>query len=133
MRTKKDMVEEIAKDTFLSRNVVEDVINRYTDILIDEIVNEGNVKIPRLFSVTSRVWKSNLQAQGKPRRRLTVRMNRRLRELFKRFGPDSNLFGYLNKDNWRLLQESKVSDLPKEENNQKIYNPILDDDDDEEY
>mgnify|MGYP001096088117 CR=1 FL=1 len=105
-RLNKDkMVKQIAKDLFLREELVQEVLDKFVDIAIEEIVNEGDFQIHRLFSIVSREYKGYENSKGRipATRRLSIRLSSGVHKLY-RFSlkPDNDYEKYdINRNNWR--------------------------------
>ena len=124
------LVRSIAKDLSLRNDVVEDVLNRLTDIAIEDIVNNGEFSIKNFFSINSSKWKS-YKLNGKEIKshfRLKVRISRKLKELYHNFGKNSENYGLLNRNNWKDL--ANIDDDNDDIEDTEIINPMLFDDED---
>lgn len=134
--SKDEIITKLSKDLMIRRDVVEDVINKYTDVIVEEIVNKGEFHITNVLSISSSSWKG-YQLDGKeipPHYRLTVRLSKKIKSLFKAFGPYSNDHGVLTRDNWSKLITKEVVDKYEDYRKNKYSisseNPFLNDDED---
>ena len=126
--TEKDrLVKEIAKDLYLREDVVREVLDRFQDVAIAKIVNNGEFKYSRFFSITSKDFKSYETTHGivPPHKRLSIKLSEGVRKLFKM--KNENIV--VNKDNWKELLSTSEAKQPRKVNEQhQDWNPLLDED-----
>ena len=91
MNTNRDMIKGISERTGIPREIVKDVMEGFTSYVKDEIVKNGEVYVPHVFTAVSH--------EGKPRQvlnprtmtwsdypasyRLTLRLNAGLKKAYK--------------------------------------------------
>lgn len=131
------LVKQIARDLYLREDVVADVLDRFVDVAIEEIVNTGEFKLTRFLSVSSVDYKGYESGKGyvEPHQRLKIRLSHGISRLFqlrqKRFGGSTEA---ITRDNWRevLAEESPVAPATKPQekltSSEDFFNPLLDDD-----
>lgn len=57
------MIAEVARNTYLSNDVVKDVVNEYLKVLRREIVENGRMTIKGIFSIRSSVKKAHVRRE----------------------------------------------------------------------
>lgn len=148
--TRKEFIEKVSIHTDFRGDIVEMILDGITDVIIEEIVNNGKFSLKQLFFVTSAEWRAYKITEGAeiPKTvRLRVALSETIRELWKIrhsvFGGDKDK---ITKDNWREVFAShrkiypsrmKAGDKGAEEHHSvpsnndlpETYNPFLDDDD----
>lgn len=134
---REQLVKRIAKDLYLREDVVADVLDRFVDIAVEEIVNRGEFKLTRLFSVSSVAYKGYESGKGyvAPHERLKVRLSHGVSRLFqlrqKAYGGSTEV---IDRDNWReILAEEAPVRAPKTAAESAAptaddFNPLLDED-----
>lgn len=134
-----ELIKQIAKDLYLRRDVVEDVLESFTNLMVEEIVNQGEFRIKNILTVDSAEWGSySLDGKTIPAHsRLKVRLSSKLKKLFKKYGPGSVEHGTLTRNNWTELDttvetknnEKKISPSNVAgESDHELVNPFIDDD-----
>lgn len=114
-------IKEVAHDTNLKPEVVRVVLDRATDIIIEQMVNDRNFRLASVFTskaieVTNKTIPGSRgkTAGGKvaATKRLNLKVSTTLKTLFKlqqEFFPDKPFI--INRDNWRsALSWSKTQD-----------------------
>lgn|SRR5699024_711427 len=134
---RREVISEISKEADVRIDVVEDVLEAFGNIAIEEIANKGSFSIKSVLSVTSSEW--GAYTAGKDykvpkHRRLLVRISRPLRELHKRKVANPDL--EITRNNWRevlgdWLKPNQKTETQQKQTDPNDYNPFLDDDDDE--
>ena len=128
------LVRRIAKDLFLREDVVEEVLDRFMDLAVEEIVTEGEFKLHRLFSVGSVAYKAYEAGKGTvpAHRRLRIRLSEGVQYLFKARQANPNLV--VTADNWRQLltdrstpEKAEAEPLDSSQAGD-LYNPLIDED-----
>lgn len=154
---KHKFIQKISQHSNIRQDVVEIIIDAMIDVMIEEIINEGKFSFLGLFHIKSKDWKgysfgNNKEQKVKDHQRLTVSLSKHLKELWKiRFDKFDGEKNVIDKTNWRRIyqeyglkpRKSNVSER-KEDNSFKtnsqvhdderqneIYNPFLEDDDEE--
>lgn len=142
----KRYAEEISQETLISPIVAEMVLEKYKDILIEQIVNEGAANILGLVKIKSKVTTStfktnprdpNSEYVTKPMNRFSAHLSPFLKALIRlqarRFEDKP---GLVNRDTWRGGLKWVHSDYALSNKNKKktpdpteIINPLLEDDD----
>lgn len=156
---KHKFIQKISQHSNIRQDVVEMIVDAMVDVMIEEIINEGKFSFLGLFHIKSKEWKgysfgNNKEQRVKNHQRLTVSLSKHLKELWKiRFDSFEGEKNVIDKDNWRQIYQEyglkprKTSVAENSKNNpsetddqnvyteekleQKIYNPFLEDDDDE--
>lgn len=140
--SKEEIITIISKDLYLRKDIIEEIISKYHDIIAEEIVNTGNFNISGILNVKSHDWGgyTNKLKTVEPHKRLSVKISQKLRLLFKNFGPGTPNHGNINRNNWDKAGKILISAdrKPRTENKnlletkeeQSFYNPLLDEDDD---
>lgn len=135
-RKKRELAKNISHHTDIRLDVVEIILNGAIDVIMEEIVNEGEFEIKQLFTVSNAEWGSYTinGTQKVPKHfRLKIALNRAVKTLWKtrhsRFNGEK---GHITKDNWRDILRSTQPENSKKvvENLEDNYNPFLDDDED---
>lgn len=102
--SKKDIVNEISKDTLIKPDVVLDVINSLIDIAIEEIVNYGEFQLRNLFTITSYKRSAyDTQIGHVPAgETLSLKVSKKVRFLRKiKLTLLNNESGIIGRDNWK--------------------------------
>lgn len=60
-KTKERIIAEVARNTYLSNDVVKDVVNEYLKVLRKEIVETGRLAVKGIFSIQSSVKKAHVR------------------------------------------------------------------------
>lgn len=143
-RSKRDLVQRVARHVNIRVDVVEDVLNGLIDVSMEEVVNKGEFGISDLFMVEARDWAGYKVGDSvvPSRPRLVVTLAKKVKALWKfRWDVLDGETGIINKDNWRdvpIYEKSKnisknstrkpsaasIRNIQNED-----YNPFLDDDD----
>lgn len=99
-RSREDIVREIGYDLYLQEVVVREVLDRFSDILIEEVVNHGEADIHHIFHIKNTQYKGFNAGKGevKPHKRLRARLSAGLTKLFQH--KDKNPEIEVTKDNW---------------------------------
>ena len=132
---KNSMVKAISRDILLREEVVEAVLDRFLDLAVEEIVNEGEFKVHNLLSVHSSDYKGYKSGKGEvpPHRRLNLRLSSGVRRLFAH--RNANPSASINRDNWReelrrlnssarKSEKTPVRKAPEDD----FFNPLIDED-----
>lgn len=79
----RELARKVSTHVGIRQDVVQDVIEGLVDVVIEEILNKGQVKIPDLFEVRSYKHKGGegFSSNG-PETRLTVSLNWQIRKLW---------------------------------------------------
>lgn len=134
---KEIIVRQIAKDLYLREDVVEEVLDRFVDIAIEEIVNKGEFRVHRLLSVSVSDYKAYRAGKGDvpAHQRLRVRLSDGIHSLFKlRMGKFNGDTSTITRDNWRdflgsnLQKKRTLNKALSPNSNEDLYNPLLDED-----
>ena len=134
---KEFIVRQISKDLYLREDIVEEVLDRFVDIAVDEIVNTGEFRIHRLLSVSTADYKAYQAGKGTvpAHKRLKIRLSDGVNRLFKhRMNKLDGAVGVINRDTWRDFLSEEVSkrdstpEVLENNINEDLYNPLLDDD-----
>lgn len=122
------IVRQIAQDLYLREDVVDEVLERWTDIAVEEIVNTGEFRFYRLFHVTSMKYKAYEGGMGHvpAHWRLKIKLSEGVRRLFKmRFSKFSGEDGHITRDNWRDYLDAGIEE-DKTSKKTALHNPLLD-------
>lgn len=108
---KERLVKQIAKDLFLREDVVEEVIDRFIDVSVAEIVNTGEFRLHKFFTINKVKYKGFVAGKGTvPEHfRLRVRLSGGLNTLFKLRSrgdiPD------VTPDNWKSVLKDSTNSM----------------------
>ena len=136
-RRKRELIKKISQHTDIRADVVAIILDGFIDVVIEEIVNEGDFGLRQLFEVSSAEWGSysiNSKHKVAKHTRLKISLSYAVRELWKaRFSEFNGEKGHITKDNWRDILRSRRKPVSSGKNSAKIndddYNPFIDDDD----
>lgn len=103
LRRHNQVIDAVAEDLVLDRQIVEDCVERYFDFFVAQIANTGYFTIPNVLRVRPN-WKSVFRIDGDrwsvPH--VTPEFNRKVRALFNAsFGRRFPEHLTVNEDNWR--------------------------------
>lgn len=113
-RNHRKIIQDVAKECKVPSLAVEAIITTYLDNLMQEVVNNGEVKIPNLLSISSKDFGETTIGDNyvPPSNRLTARISNNLRQLRKI--KISQLSNYNIKANeWREILSHYRTNKPK--------------------
>lgn len=142
---REDLIKEISYETLVRESVVEEVLEKFVDIAVEQIVNEGSFSLRGLFSINEYETKGGkiVPGQSKPleaRKTLRVKLSTNIKNLYTlQQGRFSDKPFFINRDNWKSAlswmkterasgKDPSKRDLEAEKIAQ-IRNPLLEDDD----
>lgn len=126
--TKTELIREIAEDMSIRKDIVEAILDRTRDIVIEEVMEKGQAKVLDLFTINTRhqeTGKKGGLGYIPPYSYLEVKLAYNIKQVFKRKTIHPEL--PINRDNWKIhlkdmLSNGKVSD-PRIDGDQKRPNP----------
>lgn len=135
-RKKRELIKKISQHTDIRADVVAIILDGFIDVVIEEIVNEGEFGLRQLFEVSSAEWGSysiNSKHKVAKHRRLKISLSHAVRELWKaRFSEFNGEKGHITKDNWQEVLRSRRKPTSSSKNTATTknddYNPFIDDD-----
>lgn len=128
------IVRQIAKDLYLREDVVEEVLDRFVDIAVEEIVAKGEFKVHRLLSVSTTDYKGYQAGKGAvpAHKRLRIRLSEGVHRLFKLTQANPSL--EVTRDNWKTVLTTAPGAKKTERvaldnsGDGDLFNPLLDED-----
>lgn len=132
--TRRALVREISKGTLVKPDAVEDVLDRFIDIAIEEIANKGVFSMENFFSIYPVQFKGyKLAGKEIPdHERLRVKLSKKIRDLRKlKLGELEDEDGIIGRDNWRKAFQYFQDNKSKKTNDSYPENPMLGEDYDE--
>lgn len=146
--TKDELIRTIASESQVRREVVALVLEKLTDVAIEEIVNKGSFRLENLFTVTEHEVKNLVVPKGKgspggvipATTRLSTKLSITVRKLYKLQKEFPASPGIVNRDSWRdaLKWREEGNHGPARQRFQSekkpaktydLHNPFLDEDD----
>ena len=132
-------IRKISIHPNIRQDIVEHIMKSAVDVIVVEIVNSGKFNFLDLFNIKSKEWKGYSLAGKKveDHQRLSVTLSKTIKELwkirFQEFNGDNTV---INEDNWRTIYKTymtkrKPSQKSKNADENEIFNPFLDDDDED--
>lgn len=128
--SKKKLASRISIHTNVRTDIVEEILDGFIDIVVEDVVNKGEFVLTELFTITSKEWKSSTY-EKKPHRRLVIKISHRINELWK---MRHNIFNgsteVINRNNWKQIYYDNAKRYDK--NSTEVLdenNPFLSDDD----
>lgn len=103
---RRELISKISKHTDIRADVVEEVLQGFLDVAVEEIVNKGEFGVRDLFSVSSHEWSEYSIGDKKidSHDRLKIRVSTKIRNLWKlRNSSEEYRDKYITKDNWRKV------------------------------
>lgn len=146
--SKDDLIRTISAESHVRRDVVALVLEKLTDIAIEEIANKGTFRLENLFTVTEHEVKNLVVPKGRgvtggvipSTTRLSTKLSNTVRKLYKLQKEFPASPGLVNRDSWRDALKWREEGnhgparqrLETEKKSPKTYdlhNPFLDEDD----
>lgn len=128
--TKRQIISEVSKHTNIRKDAVELILDGFTDIAVEEIVNKGEFRYNDLFTITSKDWNKSYTINGGnevgQQSRLIIKLSAKIRELWKlRFNHFDGSSKVINRNNWRVVFKN-FSGKRKPSSKAVDNNPLLD-------
>ena len=111
LRRHSQVIDAVAEDLVLDRQIVEDCVERYFDFFVSQITNTGYFTVPGILRVRPN-WRTIFKVDGENYAvpRVAPEFNKKIRALFNAsFGRRFPDHLTVNEDNWRTA--SKVAEL----------------------
>lgn len=101
--SRKDLINRISKETFLSKKVVEEVLESLMGVLIEELVRTGKASFYGLFSMKTKFRKEYKGYTGivPASDVIYIRFSKGIRDLVKDYGISTGRSEFINSKNWR--------------------------------
>lgn len=125
-RKHRSLVDDVADQANIRRDVVEEVLDSFYDILAERILNERKLVLPGLISISTVVAKNGIRPEPHLQYRAKVAMG--LRKLLRKMEDDPTL--EIDRSSWREASRS-VTPRSKVKAPEMDLNDFLQDDDED--
>lgn len=125
-RKHRSLVDEVADRAHIRRDVVEEVLEAFYDIVAERLLNERKLILPGILSVRAVVAKNGIRPEPHLQYRAKVALG--LRKLLQKMESDPNF--EVDRKSWRA-EVSALSPRPKGTPDSMDLNDFLSDDDED--
>lgn len=125
-RKHRSVVDEVAEHVSIRRDVVEDVLNGFYDIIAERLLNERKLVLNELLSIRTVVTKNGIRPEPHLQYRAKVALG--IRKLLQKMEDDPNF--KVDRNSWREASRA-VKPQPKGQPTPMDFNDFLSDDEDD--
>lgn len=127
---RRTLISRISKHTDIRSDVVEEVLEGFLDVAVEEIIEKGEFGFKDLFSISSHAWGEYSIGDKKieSHSRLKIRISTKIRNLWKlKNSSEEYSKNYITKDNWKNVYKYFFTDgneYKKDQNESKTNSTI---------
>lgn len=125
-RKRKSLVDVVAEHVNLRRDVVEEVINGFYDIIAERVINERKLVIKDLVSIRTVVAKNGIRPE--PHLQYRARVALGLRKILQKIESDPSI--KVDRYNWREAMKSSIPQSKQAAKSMNLNDFLQDDDED---
>ena len=104
VRSKRSFIDEVADYANLRRDVVEEVLSAFYDVVAERLINERRLLIPGILSISTVLTKNGIRPEPHLQYRAKVALG--LRKLLQRMEADPSM--RVDRRNWRSAARDSI-------------------------